>query len=110
MLAKPIFIAMMLLRHLSDQTTLSPIPNLAIDRGTAQGKFLVVRSSGAARLLRVDPGPRHSTWFVMRDRNRFEEPFSHVSAPDSAITIETASSFRDIELGLLLNAQRTTSA
>jgi hypothetical protein len=103
-LAKPIFVALMLLRHLAVQPTLSPTPTLATRQEDGQRAFIVSRSTAAARVLRVDPGPKHCTWFVLRDGSNLEEPFSHVSNPDGGLTIETASTFRDLEVAQLLQS------
>jgi FRG domain len=95
-LAKPIMVALMLLRNLSPTLKYQPFPSVALE-----GKALTVRcASDAARLYRVRPGPPNPDWFVLRDASEPERPFTAVRRRGGA-RIETTLPFRDYPLSEL---------
>jgi hypothetical protein len=93
-LGKPIMIALMLLRYLSPMLKCQPTPKLVVD-GT---KILLGCARDAARLYRVRPSPPNPHWFVLRDANKPEEPFTHVNPDIGALSLETELPFRDFPL------------
>ena len=97
--AKPIIIALMLLRDLSPALKCKPMPGLVTD-GT---NILLGCARDAARLYRVRPPAPNPDWFVLRDAANPEEPFTH--APSQAgLSIETELPFRDYPLAPLRQA------
>jgi hypothetical protein len=92
--AKPVMVALMLLRYLSTMLKCAPIPMLAVDGK----KFMLAVARDAARLYRVHPLPPHPDWFVLRDAGNPEEPFTHVTHKGGMLSVESSAPFRDFPL------------
>lgn len=91
-LGKPLFIALMLLRHLSPKLKVDPTPIMVADGSN----MLIGCSRDAARLYRVQPKPPNPDWFVLRDAGNPEEPFTHVTQQAGMLSLETKLPFRDV--------------
>lgn len=91
--AKPVIIALMLLRHLSPTLKCEPTPRLSVGN-----EMLVSCGCDAARLYRVRPTPPNPDWFVLRDAGKPEEPFTHATQRAGSLTLKTELPFRDIPL------------
>jgi hypothetical protein len=75
---KPIFVALMLLRHLSTKVKPDPSPAAKmgiVESGQEKSLFILGCCGDAARLFRVPAAP-HRDWFVIRDSGHPEEPFT----------------------------------
>ncbi len=96
-LAKPVIIALMLLRNLSPKLKVDPMPTIVADGS----KMLIGCSRDAARLYRVRPTPPNPDWFVLRDACKPEEPFTYVTQQASMLELETELPFRDFPLAKL---------
>jgi len=107
-LAKPIFIALMLLRHLSPALKAAPTPGFAFSSATETGQpqttFLLRCARDAARLFRVSATPPNSDWFVLRDTAKPEEPFTHPSRFEGALKFESSGPFNQISTDEIRNA------
>jgi hypothetical protein len=99
-IAKPIIIALMLLRHLSPAMKCEPSPRVSMRTGETQ-KILLGVARDAARLYRVRAGEPNSDWFVLRDAGNPEEPFTDATQRAGMIELETKLPFRDIPLAEL---------
>jgi FRG domain len=97
-LAKPIIVALMLLRHLSPALKCDPTPLRQDGDGTMVGC-----AREAARLYRVHPSPPNPDWFVLRDASNPDEPFTHVTKYAGLLELKTKLPFRDIPLADLWN-------
>jgi hypothetical protein len=95
--AKPIIVALMLLRYLSPTLKCQPTPDIVAD----ESKFLVGCTRDAARLYRVHPSSPNPDWFVLRDAGNPEEPFTHATQQAALLNLETTLPFWDIPLAEL---------
>jgi hypothetical protein len=94
-IAKPVFVALMLLRHLSAtlKAEASPRAQLNIvEAGQPKSLFIVGCSRDAARLFRVT-SPPHSDWFVIRDSAKPEEPFTYPEETDGILELKSNMQF-----------------
>lgn len=96
-LAKPILIALMLLRYLSPALKAEPLPQL-----TVGDKMIVAYARDAARLFQVQT--THSTWFVLRDRSNPAEPFTRPTSDDGGLQLNWSEPFQRMPLDELRNA------
>jgi FRG domain len=96
-IAKPILIALMLLRYLSPALKVEPTWRLR-----SGNRILVGCARDAARLFQVTT--EQSTWFVLRDRANFEEPFTRPTSRAGNLSLEWDKPFRELPLGVFRNA------
>jgi len=96
-LAKPILIALMLLRTLSSTMKCEATPTFST---TADGvrTILIQVARDAARLHRVATEAPNPDWFVLRDASNGEEPFTHVTHGVGSLTVTTRGAFGDVPL------------
>jgi hypothetical protein len=105
-IAKPIFIALMLLRNLSPalKTEATPLYQININEAGIRKRItFVTRARDAARLYRVTVPSPNSDWFVLRVAANSEEPFS-TSATEGGdfrkLVTDPTKPFCDISLSL----------
>ena len=90
-IAKPVFVALMLLRYLSAILKAEASPRAQIDMvedGKSKSLFIVGCSRDAARLFRI-AAPPHSDWFVIRDSANPEEPFTYPRETDGVLELKS---------------------
>lgn len=100
--AKPIFVALKLLRALSPAFKCEPMPRLTTGSQDPGYEMMVFCARDIARLYRVHPQPPNPDWFVLRDSENPEEPFTHVIKPAGGLSLTTRGPFRDFPLEDLL--------
>jgi hypothetical protein len=96
-LAKPVIIALMVLRNLSPVLKAQPIPTFVADRTT----MVVGVARDAARLYRVRALPPNPDWFVLRDAGNPDEPFCYATQEAGYLTVTSEVPFRDVPLATL---------
>lgn len=100
--AKPVFVALMLLRHLSPVFKCAPTPTLTTGSQELGREMMLFCARDAARLYRVRASPGYPDWFVLRAAKNPEEPFTHVTDPEGGLALTTRNSFWDFPLETLL--------
>jgi hypothetical protein len=98
-LAKPILIALKLLRHLSSPLKVEASPRLITAAGDERTIMLDCGGAGM-RLFRVKSP--YCDWYVARDYLKPEEPFTHLTNTADVITIKTTKRFCDVPTATLL--------
>jgi hypothetical protein len=102
LLAKPLFVALMLLRNLSDAFKCQPTPaRETVDQESGR-KIKLDCGRDVARLYRVRSSSPYPDWFVLRAANNPAEPFTHVTGPKDGLVLTTRNSFWDFPLEILL--------
>jgi hypothetical protein len=105
-LAKPIFIALSLLRALSPHWKAEAIPQIAasgkLESGVLENRYGVTVLADAARLIRVSDPAGLADWFVIRDRAG--EPYVDAQTNTGVIVIKDARPFADIPFSVFHDA------
>ena len=99
--AKPVFVALMLLRNLSAAFKCQPTPARTVGQESGR-EIMLFCARDAARLYRVRPSPPYPDWFVLRSAKNPAEPFTHVTDPEGGLALTTRNSFWDFPLENLL--------
>jgi hypothetical protein len=105
-LAKPIIVALHLLRALSPQVKAEDTPRSARTEnpGSAgqMNTYLVALLAGAAKLIRVQDPARLADWYVMRDNQG--EPYTQTNPVAGGLAIKDARAFADIDAATFRDA------
>jgi hypothetical protein len=107
MMAKALFIALMILRHLSPALKADVLPALEITTDSER-KLCVGVARDTARLYRV-PSPVRD-WYVLRDIVQPEEPFAGLSAYEGTFELRTNSQYRDLDVQRIHAAVNTATS
>ena len=100
--AKAVFIGLMLLRYLSTSVKFEPTPLQTAKTEGEDGQPLYEMKLGTARdaahLYRVQAPAPNPDWYVLRDANDPQEPFTHVTERAGLFKLESRRPFRDFPM------------
>ena len=100
--AKPVLLALMLLRELSSNLKVEPIPRVEMgitaNGGDVEREFLLVINRESARLYRVAAPPPWGDWFVLRAASNPEEPFTQATTVVDTFKLRSTKPFRDVPI------------
>jgi len=107
-IAKPTFIALMLLGYLSQvakaDASVRTQFTIKDEAGKPTHKYMVACTQAAARLLRV--ASPYGDWYVIRNSVKLEEPFTMVSHGIGVVELESSEAFREIPLATIQSQVR----
>jgi hypothetical protein len=110
-MAKAVLLALMLLRELSADLHIEPMPRLQSGKPTDPdgAKFLLVTNRASARLYRVSAPAPWADWFVLRATAEPDEPFTQAKDVAGTFQVTAKQPFRDIPIDVLAKSWREQS-
>ena len=100
-LAKPVFVALYLLRALNPQlkAEATPLRYLIFD-GSRDNSYFVSVIADAARLIRIKDPERAADWFCLRNKEKENDPFTTATNTSPYLQIDTTVAFADLKARL----------